>query len=384
MSDKNKIKFLLIVNSIEFFWSHRLQLAQAIEKKFGGIDIAIPAADKDPQFKKYNFTGHDLPTVGRGSDIWGQIKLMWALFKTIQKTQPDIIHTITIRHAFYVGIVARLIGFKPCVYTVAGLGSLYTAPGLKPKIIRALTIPLMMFAFRGAGRFMIFQNPDDLNAMLDAKIVTQDQATIIRGSGVDITQFSFDVYEDKKDEEPIILFASRLIREKGIYDFIQAARILKKKGVKARFQVAGDIYPDNARSLTLPEMEELQAEGVIEWLGQVKDMPALIKKSMMMVLPSYYGEGLPKILLEAAAIGRPIITCDAPGCREAVEHEVNGELILPQCPTDLARAIEKLINDPERRHCYGAAGRKRVEAEFHVDNVVAQTIAVYDKLLKEL
>lgn len=378
---KEPVKFLMILNHIDWFWSHRLPLAKAIMDKGWQLNVATNGADQDQAMRDLGVLGHDLPKIGRGSDIIGQLKLLWALFSTIKKTQPDIIHAITIRYAFYTGIVTRLMFYKPVTFTVAGLGSLYTAPGLKMKLIRAFVIPLMMFAFRGKGRYVIFQNPDDHKAMVDAGVVKDEQTTIIRGSGVDIQQFDYVPYEER-EEEPIILFSSRLLQEKGIYDFIEAARILKNKGVKARFQVAGNVYPDNARSLTRKEMQGFHDEGVIGWLGQVDNMPDLLERSMMVVLPSYYGEGVPKVLLEAAAIGRAIITCDAPGCREAVEHEVNGELVLPQCPTELAEVIEKLIQDPDRRHCYGAAGRKRMEEDFHVERVVEKTLAVYDRALK--
>jgi glycosyltransferase involved in cell wall biosynthesis len=382
MSDKQPVQFLMILNHIDWFWSHRLPLAQAIMKRGWQLNVATHSADKDTGMKDIGVIGYDLPKVGRGSDIIGQLRLMWVMFQTIRRVQPDVIHAITIRYAFYAGIVTRLMFYKPVTFTVAGLGSLYTAPGFKMKLIRTLVVPLLMFAFKGKGRFVIFQNPDDRNAMLGAGVVKIENTTIIRGSGVDIKEFDYAPYEES-DAEPIILFTSRILREKGIYDFIESARLLKEKSVKAKFQVAGDVYPDNARSLTREEMQKFHDDGVIEWLGQVEDMPVLLKKSMMVVLPSYYGEGLPKVLLETAAIGRPIITCDAPGCREAVEHEVNGLLVTPQCPEELAESIENLIKDPEKRHCYGAAGRRRVEEDFHVDSVVARTMAVYDGLLNE-
>ncbi|HPF78636.1 MAG TPA: glycosyltransferase family 4 protein [Alphaproteobacteria bacterium] len=375
-------RFLMILNHIDWFWSHRLPLADAILKRDWELHLATHSADEDPKLKKMGVIGHGLPKMGRSINPISQLIQIRAMIKLVKETQPDIIHAITLRTAFYVGLATRLIGYKPVTFTVAGLGSLYTAPGLKMKMLRLLALPLIKFAFGGKGKFIIFQNPDDRNAMLQAGIVKEDRTTIIRGSGVDLKEFPYTPYEET-DEEPIILFTSRLMREKGITDFIAAARILKEEGIKARFQVAGNVYPDNARSISKAEMDAAHAEGAIEWLGQCSDMPDLLTRCMMVVLPSYYGEGVPKVLLETASIGRPIITCDAPGCREAVEHEVNGELVLPQCPTDLALAIKKLIEDPERRHCYGAAGRRRMEEDFHVDSVVSRTMDVYDQLLAE-
>lgn len=383
MSKNSKnIKFLMILNHLDWFWSHRLPLANAILKRGWELNVATHGAELEPRLQEMNVIGRALPKLGRSLNPFSQLNLMWGMYKKIKAVEPDVIHAITIRYAFYAGLVTRLIGYKPVTFTVAGLGSLYTAPGMKMKLLRFIALPLIKFAFGGKGKFIIFQNPDDRNAMLKANVVQEERTNIIRGSGVDLNEFPYQAYKET-DEEPIVLFTSRLLKEKGITDFIEAARILKEEGVKAKFQVAGNVYPDNARSMTREEMQKFHDDGIIEWLGQVGNMPDLLRRSKMVVLPSYYGEGVPKALLEAASIGRPIVTCDAPGCREAVEHEVNGELVLPQCPTDLARAIKKLINDPERCHVYGVAGRKRVEEDFHVDSVVSRTMAVYDQLLAE-
>lgn len=370
----------MVLNELAWFWSHRQPLAKAIQERGWNLSLATHEANRDDNLSKMNVSGYDVPRFKSSLNPWSQLKFMMAIYNIIKQDQPDIIHVITIRYAFYVGLVTRFMGYKPVTFTVAGLGSLYTAPGLKMKLIRAVALPLMRFAFGGKGKRIIFQNPDDRAKMVQTKIVLQEKTALIRGSGVDLDEFPLTPYVEKTSE-PIVLFTSRLLLEKGITDFIEAARILKNKNISAQFVVAGTIYQDNPRSLTQDEIMTPHREGVIEWLGQVKDMPDLLSRSMMVVLPSYYGEGVPKALLEAAAIGRPIVTCDAPGCREAVQHEVNGLLVMPQSPMDLAEAIEALLNDPEKCQAYGIAGRKRVEEDFHVGHVVAQTMAVYDDLL---
>ena len=379
MNDK-PVKFLMILNELAWFWSHRLPLAKAIQEKGWALSVAAHEANQEEWFKKENIIGYDLPRFGHSLNILSQLKFMFGAYKTIKTEQPDIIHVITIRYAFFIGLVIRLMGYKPVTFTVAGLGSLYTAPGLKMKILRSIVLPLMRFAFGGTGKRVIFQNPDDQKKMVDTNIVKLENTALIRGSGVDLQEFPFVPYAETQ-EDPIILFTSRLVKEKGILDFIEAARLLKSKGVKARFVVAGNIYSNNPRSLTKSEIKTPHDAGIIEWLGQVDDMNAMLISSMIAVLPSYYGEGVPKVLLEAAAVGRPIITCDAPGCREAVEHEVNGLLVPPQSVADLAQAIENLMNNPEKRQQYGAAGRQRVEEDFNTTHVVKQTMAVYDELL---
>ena len=377
---KKNTKFLMVINDLAWFWSHRLPLAKEIQKKGWDLQVVAHRAHKDERLKDMGVKGIGLPPLGRSLNPIPQLKLMAAMRDIIAREQPDIIHAITIRYAFYLGIVTRLMRYKPVTFTVAGLGSLYTDPSKKMQYIRKIVLPIMRFAFGGKGKRIIFQNPDDRQAMIDTNIVTLENTALIRGSGVDLKEFPFVPYA-QTEEEPIVLFTSRLLKEKGIADFIDAAKILKKQNVKARFIVAGNIDPHNARSLTRGEIQKPHDEGIIEWMGHVDDMPTMFKKSYMVVLPSYYGEGVPKALLEAAAIGRPIITCNAPGCREAVTHNENGYLVAPQSPTKLAEAIKRLLNDPDKAIEFGKAGRKHVEKDFHVDHVNEQTMKVYDDLL---
>ncbi len=379
MSDKPKV--LMVLNDIAWFWSHRLPLANALLSKGWHLTLATAGAGNNKDLDAMSVAGVDLPEHGCSKNPLFHLQLLLSIRKSIKEMQPNIIHAITLRHAFYTGLVTRVMGYKPVIFTVAGLGSLYTSPKLKMRMMRIALMPLMRFAFGGKGKFIIFQNPDDQQAMVSASIISKDNSTIIRGSGVDLNEFSYADYVPQ--DNPIILFSSRLVKEKGIYDFIEAARILKAKNLSARFQVAGDIYLKNPNSLTHAEIQKFHDEGIIEWLGQCDDMPSVIASAQMMVLPSYYGEGVPKILLETAAIGRPIITCDAPGCREAVEHEVNGLLVAPQNSEALADAIELLLNDLDKSIEYGLAGRARVKKDFHVEAVVEKTLDVYNNLLKK-
>ncbi|NQZ14601.1 MAG: glycosyltransferase family 4 protein [Alphaproteobacteria bacterium] len=378
---KNAPHVLMVLNDIAWFWSHRQPLAQAILGRGSKLSLATAMASSDQGVKDMGVEGHDLPDHGKGLGLLFHVKIVRAIIKTIKETKPDIIHAITLRHAFYTGIATRLIKYRPTVFTVAGVGSLFTDHSLKMNIVRAIALPLLRYAFRGPNRFLIFQNPDDRNLMIKHGVVDENQTTIIRGSGVDLKEFPFT--PEEQNEEPIVLFSSRLIREKGIDDFIGAARILKNKGVKARFQIAGSVYQKNPNSLSKEEMQGYHDEGVIEWLGQVSDMPSLFKEISIMALPSYYGEGVPKILLEAAAIGRPIITCDVPGCREAVNDNENGLLVSPKSPEELSEAIDKLLSDFDLRQSYGRAGRAMVEKDFHVESVVSRTLDVYDSMISK-
>ena len=373
-------KILMVINEVAWFWSHRLPLANAILENNWHLEVACHEASSDRGLAELGVSAVDVPRVKDTWNLVGLLMMLVSLARTIKASQPDILHVITIKYSLFVGVVTKIIGFKSVIFTIAGLGSLFSSNSFKMRCLRVLVTPLLKFAFNGTGRSVIFQNPDDRGIFLKLGVVNADQSYLIRGSGVDLEQFPFVPYEEKT-EAPTILFASRLLRDKGISDFIKAARLLKDKGVYADFVVAGRVLTGNSRFIPLSEIENAHAEGVVEWLGPVSDIGKLMQESMMVVFPSYYGEGVPKVLLEAAATGRPIITCDVPGCREVVEEEVNGIFTPPKDPVALATAIESLIRRKSARQEQGSAGRRIVEASFGYRTVVSDTMKVYGHTL---
>ncbi len=370
-------KFLLVVNDMAWFWSHRLPLAKDIMKAGWELHLATNDAQNNPDIKALGIKGHNLPPHTGSLNPFNQLRLAYEILKTLKDVKPDIVHAITLRHAFFAGIASRLSGTRQAVFTLAGLGPLFLSDDPKVILIRRLIVPLFKFAFGGKGRFVIFQNPDDARALISCGAIRREQSVVIRGSGVDMDQFPF--IPEPANDMPIVLFSSRLLKAKGIGEYVHAARILKSKGVQARFQIAGDIWPGNHDSVTREELDDWVAEGVVEWLGHCKNMPAIMAASNIITLPSYYGEGVPKVLLEAAATGRAIVTTDMPGCRETVEDGITGILIEPRSGFALADALEKLLRSPELRIRMGDAGSKRIEKDFTIGNVNARTLAVYQK-----
>ena len=374
-----RIKFLMVVNDMAWFWSHRVPLAKAILDEGYELHLATNGAAGNPAISQLGIKGHDLPEHTGGFNLAGQIKTAIAIFKTLQYIKPDIVHAITLRHAFYTGLCARILKTPRAVFTIAGVGLLFDKTSLKMQVIRALIVPLFRIAFGGKGRVVIFQNPDDARALVKSGAIEKERCVVIRGSGVDTTQFPYSA--PPEGDNPIVLFSSRLLKTKGIGEFVHAARILKSKGIKARFQIAGDIFAGNPDSVSREDALSWAEEGSVEWLGHRNDMPALMAASSIVTLPSYYGEGVPKVLLEAASIGRAIVTTDMPGCRECAEEGLSGYLVEPKNAWALAEALEKLLRDPALCKKMGAAGRARIEAGFTVEIVNAKTMGIYKKLL---
>jgi len=201
---------------------------------------------------------------------------------------------------------------------------------------------------------------------------------LIKGSGVDVKQF---LPKREEDGLPIIILPSRMLLDKGIKEFVEVAGYLKNVGIKARFVLVGKSDFDNPTAVQISQLKKWHTSGIVEWWGYCDDMVRVFEQSNIVCLPSTYGEGVPKVLIEAASCGRPIVTTDMPGCREIVRHNENGLLVTPRDSKSLANALKILVNDAELRAKMGARGREIVEAEFSEEIVVNQTMEVYKKLL---
>ena len=371
-------KILMVLNDKAWFWSHRLPLAEGIIKEGWNLTVAAAGVSDDPGFETKTIKAIDLKAHGKGFNLLTELQLLISIFKAIKAAQPDLIHAITLRHAFYTGLAARLSGDKQCIFTIAGLGSLFSAESKKAKIMRLLALPFFRFAFHHKNAHIIFQNPDDAKAFQDCGAADSARSTIIKGSGVDLNKFK---ETPLPEGPPVFLFSSRLIREKGLREYVQAARLVKQKHKNASFLVAGDTNNTNPNSHTEDEVQAWHDDGSIEWLGHVDDMPTMLQGCHVFVLPSYYREGVPKVVLEAMATGRPIITTNMPGCRETVEDGINGFLVPPKDARALADQMNHILDDKDRLAAMGTASRAKAQAEFGVDSVVKRTLDVYKSCL---
>lgn len=369
-------KILFIINHPEWFWSHRLPLAQGAKKQGWDVLVAVRDATKDPRFTTEGFKPLDLPQEQKGKTFTNVINIIKKTNRLFSEEKPDVVHAITLKYVFLTGIVARFHPKIRAIYTIAGLGYLFSSDGIKPKILRILIGPFLKFCLKNKQARIIFQNPDDQRLMINKKFVRADQTYLIKGSGVDTVQF----YPQTPPQEnpPIVLMPTRLVYDKGIQVFIEAARIIKKrKLVEARFQIAGGITEQNPNAITLEAMKSLIADGSVEWLGKVDDMSSLLSKAQVIAYPSYYGEGVPKVLLEAASCGKAIVTTDHPGCREVVVHNFNGLLVPIRDSKATADAIEKLLINHALRIQMEKNSRQRAEKEFDVKIVVSETLKIY-------
>lgn len=368
------MKLLYLVSEDWYFVSHRLALA--VKAKDAGYDVVVVA--------RVNQHGDAITKAGlrlvpvnfdrRSRNPLTQLAMLWALLRIYFRERPDIVHHVALKPVVYGTVVARMARVPHVVNAVAGLGWLFSSRGsvarLASGVFRRLLVPLLN------GGVVIVQNPDD-REFLNKCGVRDQSLRLIRGAGVDLADFSPGA---EPDGIPIVVLASRMLREKGVAEFVDAAEILRQRAVPARFVLVGE--PDAANPASIPEqtLASWREKGLVEWWGRRSDMPAVLAGCAVFCLPSYYGEGIPKVLLEAAASSRPIVTTDSPGCREVVRHGDNGFLVRPRDAVAIADALQPLIEHPDLRRSMGQRGRERAVAEFGVDHVIAQTLAIYGEL----
>lgn len=370
-------RLLYVVNIPRFFYTHRLPLALAA--RAAGYDVHVATSDADAanvaRIQQAGLPFHPLPLAQHGTNPWMELRTLAALIALYRRLRPQIVHLVSIKPVIYGGLAARLTGVPAVVGAMSGLGYAFIGDDLRRRVIRMGALPLMRLALGGRNARMVFQNPDDQARLIALGVLPPQKALLIKGSGVDEARFQ---PQPEAPGLPVVLFAGRLMAQKGLLAFVEAARRLRGR---ARFVVVGIAEPTNPGAISPERVAAWAQEGLIEWWGQRDDMPDVIAQAHIVALPSVYGEGVPRILIEAAACARPIVTTDTPGCREIVRHEDNGLLVPPHDTTALVCALERLLTDTPLRQQLGQRGRERVLAEFTLQRVNDQMLALYAELL---
>ncbi len=375
---KNK-KLLILVNNLSFFLSHRLPIAEASLSK--GFDIVIGYGElggADPKLLEQKGINIKYIPIHRGGvNLFKDLKSLYYIWNFFKKETPDIIHLVTIKPYLYGGVICRLIRVPGLVSAVSGLGSLFVSKNLKSRFLRALLSPVYKLALSHSNQKIIVHNKEDAKLLIEWGVLAPLKVKLIKGSGVELKKFRNLV---EPNGVPVVCLAARLLRDKGIYEFVSAAKLLKIRGIKARFCIAGDLDHKNPTGLNNNDLKKIKEEGNVEFLGFQKDIPNLYSQSHIICLPSYR-EGLPKSLIEAAAASRSVVTTDVPGCRDAIIPNITGLLVPVKNPQKLADALQWLIEHPKERIHMGQAGRKLAEKEFAIKNIVQKHLDIYQDLL---
>lgn len=372
------MKVLFILNTFNFFFSHRRELGEALLSRGYEVHILasgdIPAGAHDSPFKFHSYACSK-PTLNPITELWSFL----TIFFVMAKVRPTLVHLITLKPHLYGLLSARFLGVPVKVVALAGRGNL--ASGRLMGAVRNL----LEFAYKAViyrqKIGVVVQNSSDYRYVADHWRVTPQSIIRTRGSGVSLDLFARSLDQDCR--EPLkCVFVGRLLKAKGVRDFIEVARELSADRVQ--FLIAGEPDPNNSDSVGVKEIEEACNEVTnLTYLGRVEDITNLLRGDVITLFPSYYGEGIPKVLLESAAAGVPVVTTDNPGCAEAV---IDGETGIVCRAGDVASYVDsvaRLVEDFSLRQRLGSAARDLAEKEFGVDRVVAQHLSLYDRMLFE-
>lgn len=362
------------MNDASFFLSHRLPIAFAAINRGSNVALAAPQSNHRKALEDLGIRYFSIPLTRRSATPWTEARTLFSLVRLLRAYRPSIVHAVTIKPVIYAGIASRLVGVDLFIGAISGLGHVFLATGVLASIRRLLVSIAYKAAFRSPQALALFQNPDDRNTFIRTGIVSANKTALIRGSGVDPSLFDAG---PPPSGRPIVMLPARLLREKGVPEFIEAAAILRSRGVSARFVLVGKPDYGNPSSLTEQELSRAVTQGIVEWWGHRDDMVSTLQEASIVCLPSH-GEGLPRVLLEAASCRRPIVATDVPGCKEVVRPGVNGLLVPVRSPEALADAIADLLSSPERAAEFGDNGRRIVMSEFSLDKVIRSTLRLYN------
>ena len=378
-------KVVLFANTDWYLYNFRMSFVRTLRDEGFEVILLSPDGEYGPKLRDIGFRWHAVPMNRRSLNPLRELALVMWLARFFHREKPQIVHGFTIKSAVYGSLASKLASVPARVNAVAGMGYVFTSGDLKARLLKPLVRQVMRLALNGRDSILVLQNPDDVRLFDAARIVNQRAIRLIKGSGVDLTRFKVKGEAGQEPGSPLrALLAARLVWDKGIAEYVEAARLLRREHRTVRFLLAGSPDDGNPASVGSEVVESWVKEGLIEWLGQVSDMPKLFSEVDVMVLPSYR-EGLPKALIEAAACGLPLITTDAPGCREVVsESGVDGISVPIRDVAALADAIRLLDDDREMARKLGLAAREKALRNFDERIVIDKTLSVYRELVPSI
>ena len=375
------LKVLFFANTEWYLFNFRLALAKHLRERGVEVVMVSPPGPYGEKLEADGFRWIPVPMARRSLNPLREAWLLWRLFCVYQAEKPDIAHHFTIKCVVYGGLASSAARIQGVVNAITGLGYVFIGNDFRAKILRPLVRQLLRFVIDGHNRRLILQNPDDRQTFLSAGLINDERIRMIPGSGVDTERFRPNppLSTTVSRQCAKVVFAARLLWDKGLAEFVEAAQKLQSAGVHAEFVIAGDPDPGNPASIPNETLAEWRTHPAITLLGHVADMVAFLEDAHVMVLPSYR-EGLPRSLIEAAAAGLPIVTTNVPGCREVVADGVNGFLVPVRDSAALAKAIGKILEDPALAARMGSAGRAKALSEFDERLVFEKTVDVYREL----
>lgn len=373
-----RARLVLFIAEYGYFLSHRLALAQEAAAEGYAVTVVtcVPPGVTPGAWPGVDVVHLDVPR-GMSAPL-ADLRALSRLVRLLRRLRPGILHNVSMKLILLGTLAAWLADVPRVLNAFTGLGALFHTDGGAVRGVRSVLVPVLRWLVRRTGAWALFQNPADQSAMEALGLAAAERSALVCGAGVDVAKFR---PAPEPAGAPVVLFVGRLLLDKGLAEFVSAATRLREQGVQAQFQVAGEPDPQNPRSVPASLLADWRRAAPVEWLGQVQDMAGQMARSHIVCLPSYH-EGVPKVLLEAAAAGRPAVTSDIDGCRMVVEAGRSGLLVPVRDGAALAAALGRLIADAGLRRAFGARARELAETRFAAPLVNGQVMELYRRMVR--
>lgn len=368
------MRVAITANTAWNLWNFRLGLIGALQEAKHHVTAFAPRDAYASALEEKGVAFHHIPMDGKTTNPVKDVAYLVRLFQAYRKLRPEVVLHFTIKPNIYGTLAAGVLGI-PVIDNITGLGNVFLKDTATSRIVKFLYRAALSYAGR-----IFFQNPDDRRLFLENRIVTAGKTDLLPGSGIDTGRFA-PLPKDGPGGRLVFLLIARLIWEKGIREYVQAAGIVQERHPDTEFQLVGELRVNNPSAIPRGQIDAWQKEGRIRYLGYTDDIRSVIRNADCVVLPSYYREGVPRTLLEAASMAKPVVTTDSIGCRETVEDGVNGFLCRPRDPADLAEKLIRFIGlGEEERRRMGGRGREKVRAQFDERIVIGRYLAEISRL----
>ena len=370
-------KILFLIAEDWYFWSHRLELAR--RARDDGYEVVI-ATHVERLGERIRSEGFRLVPLALRRASYNPVREAWTLLQLVRiyrRERPDLAHHVALKPILYGSMAAMTVRGCRVVNAIAGLGHLSTSEKRRTARLRSAIWAMFRGLFRNRNTVVLVQNEDDRRTVEQAMRVRESRVRKIAGTGVDLEWYR---PLPARGGIPIVMLPSRILWNKGIREFVEAASELKSRGIKARFVLVGRTDRGSPAAVPVAQLTQWAEEGHIEWWGHQEDMRDTLQQAAVVCLPSYR-EGFPRVLMEAAACGRPLVATDVPGCNSVVRDGVNGILVPPRSAEALVEAIETLLTRPVLREAMGASSRELAEREFGVERLAGETLELYREML---
>ena len=373
-----KPRLLFVITEDWYFVSHRLALACAARDAGFEVGIATRVVSCAERITGEGIDLFPLRYMRRSSrNPYIELRAVSELADLCRRWRPNISHHVAAKPVIYGGLAAQRATVPAIVSALAGLGFVFTSASAQARMLRPIVLQAYRRAMRHPRSVLVVQNQADREAVISQRLVEPSAIRQIGGSGVDVESFQAS---EEASGTPLFVLAARMLKDKGVHEFVDAALIARSRGVIARFALVGDTDRENPAAISTDQLERWKAQGDVEWWGHRVDMADVLRSAHVVCLPSYR-EGLPKVLLEAAACGRPLIASDVPGCREIAIHNETALLAPPRDAAAIADAMQILAGNAQLRRRLGRRAREVVCGKFTIQHVNEQTIQIYRELL---